>query len=440
MNKIANELETKIKSHKANIAVAGLGYVGLPLALRFAEKGFKTFGLDVDKSKVELLQSGNSYIKTITSERVRRAVEGEFVPTSDFSVLTNCDVMLICVPTPLGKYREPDLSFVTNTTRQISPYIGTEKLVILESTSFPGTTDEIVKPILEESGHKEGEDIFIAFSPEREDPGNKNFSIGNIPKVVGGCSEVSGQLAVVLYGEIVKEIVPVSSAKAAEATKILENTYRSVNIALVNELKTVFTKMGIDIWEVIRAASTKPFGFQSFYPGPGLGGHCIPIDPFYLTWKAREYGLSTRFIELAGEVNISMPEYIVSRVAEALNGEKKTIKDSRIFVLGMAYKKDIDDMRESPSVEIIHLLLERGASVSYNDPFIPRIPKIRKYKMELESVELNEKILADSDCILILTDHSQYDYQWIADNAHLIVDTRNTVHKLAKTKARIVTA
>ena len=440
MNKIANELEAKIKSHNANIAVAGLGYVGLPLALRFAEENFRTFGIDIDESKISRLQSGNSYIKTIASECIKKVVHSTFIPTSDFSVIKDCHAILICVPTPLGKYREPDLSFVTNTTKQIAPYIDSGKLVILESTSFPGTTDEIVKPILEESGHKEGEDIFIVFSPEREDPGNKSFSIGNIPKVVGGCSEASGQLATALYGEIVKEVVPVSSAKVAEATKILENTYRSVNIALVNELKTVFTKMGIDIWEVIRAASTKPFGFQPFYPGPGLGGHCIPIDPFYLTWKAREYGLSTRFIELAGEVNISMPEYVVSRVAEALNDEKKTIKDSKIFVLGMAYKKDIDDMRESPSVEIIHLLLEKGASVVYNDPFIPRIPKIRKYKIELESVELNEKILADSDCVLILTDHSQYDYQWLADNAHLIIDTRNTVHKLAKTKARIITA
>jgi UDP-N-acetyl-D-glucosamine dehydrogenase len=420
------ELIEKIKAKDANLGIIGLGYVGLPLVIEFCRAGFHVTGFDIDSEKVNLLKQGKSYVGHIDSSHITQCAS-LFSPTSDFSRLSDMDCILICVPTPLNKYREPDLSYVFNTTKTIVRYIRKGQLIVLESTTYPGTTDEDMRIILEETGLKAGEGFYLAFSPEREDPNNKDFSTSTIPKVVGGYTEKCLDAAKALYDSIVVKTVPVSSTKVAEATKLLENIYRAVNIALVNELKIVFDKMGIDIWEVIEAAKTKPFGFEAFYPGPGLGGHCIPIDPFYLTWKAREHDLSTRFIELAGEINTNMPYYVVQKTIEALNEKGKSVKGAKILILGLAYKKDIDDIRESPSLKLIEILKEKGADVDYNDPYVPQMHKMRKYDFKMKSVPITEDNLKNYDCVLISTNHSAYDYGFIVANSSLIVDTRNAI-------------
>lgn len=435
------ELMSKLKLRTAKVAIVGLGYVGLPLAETFASGGFSIIGYDIDSEKVKKLKLCQSYIGHISAQRISELIHlGRFEPTSEASCFELADAIVICVPTPLTEAREPDLSYVINTGRAISKFLRPGQLVVLESTTYPGTTEELLQPILEESGLRAGRDFFLAYSPEREDPGNGNFSTRSIPKVVGGIDESSRALAVALYGPVVEGVVPVSSTRVAEGCKILENTYRAVNIALVNELKVVFDKMGIDVWEVIAAAKTKPFGFQPFYPGPGLGGHCIPIDPFYLTWAARKYGSNTRFIELAGEVNASMPEYVVNRVMYALNDRGKSVKGSRICVLGVAYKKDVDDPRESPAFTILEALKERGAIVSYNDPHIPALPAMRHHSIRLGSERLTPEFLAVQDCVVIVTDHSAFDYDWIVEHAQLVVDTRNATEKVRHDRDRIVKA
>jgi UDP-N-acetyl-D-glucosamine dehydrogenase len=420
-------LQGRIQKRTARVAIVGLGYVGLPLAETFAAGGFPVTGFDVDDRKVQRLRRGESYIGHIPSERVAELIRTErFDPTSDPEAFKAADAIVICVPTPLTEAREPDLSYIVKTGQTIRDHLRPGQLVVLESTTYPGTTEDVLRPILEESGLRAGEDFYLAFSPEREDPGNKSFSTRSIPKVVGGIDAESRDLAVALYAPVVSKVVPVSSAGVAEACKILENTYRAVNIALVNELKVVFERMGIDVWEVIEAAKTKPFGFQAFYPGPGLGGHCIPIDPFYLTWAARRVGVNTRFIELAGEVNTSMPLFVVNRVAEALNEAGKPVKGSLVCILGAAYKKDVDDPRESPAFEIMELLQRRGAVLSYNDPHIPSLPPMRHYPgLALDSQELTPEFLRAQDCVLVVTDHTAYDFKHVAAHAPLIVDTRN---------------
>ncbi len=423
---LADQLHSRIQLRTARIGVVGLGYVGLPLAETFAWGGYPVVGFDIDDDKVQKLMAGQSYIGHISSERISELVgTGRFHATTDPACFVEDDAIIICVPTPLTETREPDLSYIVATARLIREHLRPGQLIVLESTTYPGTTEELVRPILEETGLRAGRDFFLAFSPEREDPGNPNFSTRTIPKVVGGVNSVSRDLAVGLYSPIVEGVVPVSSTQVAEACKILENTYRAVNIAMVNELKVVFDAMGIDVWEVIAAAKTKPFGFQAFYPGPGLGGHCIPIDPFYLTWAARKYGINTRFIELAGEINTAMPQYVVNRVAEALNEQGKPIKGSRICILGVAYKKDVDDPRESPAFEILELLERRGATVSYNDPHIPVLPAMRHHRIRLRSQPLIQDFLVTQDCLVIVTDHSVYDHEWIMRHARLVVDTRN---------------
>jgi UDP-N-acetyl-D-glucosamine dehydrogenase len=440
-NPLAEQLARRLQERTARVAVVGLGYVGLPLAETFAWGGFPVIGFDIDVAKVEKLRNGESYIGHICSERIAELNgSGRFDPTDDPARFVESDAIVICVPTPLGEAREPDLSFIENTGRTLMPHLRQGQLVVLESSTYPGTTEEVLLPILEESGLKAGEDFFLAYSPEREDPGNHDFSTRNIPKVVGGLDESSRRLAVLLYEPIVDGVVPVSTIRVAEACKILENTYRAVNIALVNELKGVFTAMGIDVWEVIEAAKTKPFGFQPFYPGPGLGGHCIPVDPFYLTWAARRHGLNTRFIELAGEVNTAMPQFVVDRVAEALNDEGKAVRGSKVCVLGVAYKKDVDDPRESPAFPIMEALLARGARVSYHDPHLPRLPRMRQHKLEMSSVPLTREMLAGQDCVLIVTDHTRVDYDLVVEHARLVVDTRNATARTCGGRARIVKA
>ena len=403
----------------------GLGYVGLPLVELFATQGFSVLGFDVDETKVDRLQAGQSYIGHIAGERIKALRESRhFEASADFSRLVEADAILICVPTPLGTHREPDLSAVVATGQAIGRYLVAGQLVVLESTTYPGTTRDVLRPQLEIRGLQAGADFFLAYSPEREDPGNSRFSAANIPKVVGGWDPTSGELAQALYAAVVPSVVPVSSSEVAEACKILENTYRAVNIALVNELKVVFERMGIDIWEVIDAAKTKPFGFQAFYPGPGLGGHCIPIDPFYLTWIAHTYGLHTRFIELAGEINTAMPHHVVDRVIAALNEKSKALKGSRILVLGAAYKPNVDDCRESPAVELMELLQGRGAIVSYSDPHVPALPPLRGHTIRLESTPITAETLGAQDCVLIATDHSRFDWEMIVRFSKLLVDTR----------------
>ena len=410
------------------VGIFGLGYVGLPLSLAFCRAGFRVTGFDIDPDKVDALNRGQSYIKHIGEDGVIQAIEkGLFRATCDFSKSTHCDALIVCVPTPLTSSREPDLSFVESTTRSIAPYLRKSQLFCLESTTYPGTTDEVIRPILEDYGLLAGKDFHLAYSPEREDPGNKEFSTNTIPKLVGGYTSECTRIATALYGSALEKVVPVRSCAVAEAAKLLENIYRSVNIALVNELKVLLTRMNIDIWEVINAAKTKPFGFAAFYPGPGLGGHCIPIDPFYLSWRARQFGLSTRFIELAGEINTAMPDYVINRVAEALNEVGKPIRGSQIFVLGLSYKKDVDDLRESPSIKLIELLQNRGGNVCYNDPFFPTIPPMRDHKLDIQSQPLSPKTLQMADLVLIATDHSQYDYVQIGTHARVIVDTRNAM-------------
>lgn len=442
-------LKEKIENKSAIVGIIGLGYVGLPLALEFSHKGFTVIGFDVDDKKIPILNAGNSYIKHIKSEKIKNAVENEnFSATNDFARLPEVDAVLICVPTPLNEHREPDMTYIENSAKIVSTYFRKDQLVVLESSTYPGTTNEIILPLLQhpisQNGNKEewvvGKDFYLAFSPEREDPNNPDFNTSTIPKVVGGVTPECLEVTLALYNQVIVKTVPVSSTHAAEATKLLENIYRSVNIALVNELKMVFDRMDIDVWEVINAAKTKPFGFQAFYPGPGLGGHCIPIDPFYLTWKAREFDTNTKFIELAGEINTFQPYYVINRVSEALNTMRKTLNGAKVLILGASYKKNIDDMRESPSLKLIEILHEKGAVVDYSDPYIPILPKTRKYSFEMESVELTANNLSKYDAILLSTDHDNFDYQFIYDNSQLIIDTRNAFasikngynHKLVK--------
>ncbi|KTD82729.1 nucleotide sugar dehydrogenase [Legionella waltersii] len=418
-----NELMNKINNKEAIISIVGLGYVGLPLMLRFAEVGFRVIGIDIDESKNQSLNQGQSYIQHIPSNSIVK-VQPKIHATSDFSKCLEADVIILCVPTPLNKYREPDLSFVLQTMDSIVPYLRQGQLVSLESTTYPGTTDEELKPRIEKSGFRVGQDIFLTFSPEREDPGNDKYTTSTIPKICGGNTPECLEAGYTLYSSVINQVIKVSSTKVAEMTKLLENIHRSVNIGLVNEMKILADKMGIDIHEVIDAAATKPFGFVPYYPGPGIGGHCIPIDPFYLTWKAREFGMHTRFIELAGEINSSMPEWVIHKITEALNQREKAIKGSKILVLGIAYKRDIDDMRESPSVEIMELLQERGATIAYSDPHVPVFPAMRAHHFDLNSLNLNEQLITEYDCVVLATAHKAFDYDLIARSAQLIVDTR----------------
>ena len=434
-------MEAAIERKTAKIGVIGLGYVGLPLVRTFVAAGFKNLGFDVDKSKVESLQAGRSYIEHISSEWIGQCVaEGKLSPTADMDRLAEADVLLICVPTPLSRSRDPDLAYVEATTREIAARLRPGQLVVLESTTYPGTTSDVVLPILQQSGLALGKDFFLAYSPEREDPGNPDFSAENIPKVVGGADPVSRDLAVRLYQQGMPEVIAVGSCEVAEACKILENTYRAVNIALANELKMLFDQIGLDVWEVIDAARTKPFGFQAFYPGPGLGGHCIPIDPFYLTWLARCRGMTTRFIELAGEINTSMPQYVIDRLTEALNSRGKAVRDSKVCVLGVAYKKDVDDARESPAFVLIEMLRKRDAAISYNDPHIPRLPRTRQFSIPMESSPLTAEFLASQDCVLIVTDHSAYNYEFIVRHAPLVVDARNATKNVSEGREKICKA
>lgn len=418
------ELIAKLDRKTAVVGVVGLGYVGLPLMLRYCEVGYKVVGFDIDQTKVDALKAGKSYIEHISPKRIADAVGGAFDPTTDFSRASEVDALILCVPTPLNRYREPDLSFVLNTVDSLLPYMHKGMVVSLESTTYPGTTEEELKPRIEKRGLKVGEDVFLVFSPEREDPGNPNFTTRSIPKVCGGCTPACLEAGLALYRQVIDKVVPVSSTQAAELTKLLENIHRSVNIGLVNEMKMVADRMGIDIHEVIRAAATKPFGFVPYYPGPGIGGHCIPIDPFYLTWKAREYGMHTRFIELAGEINSSMPDYVVAKVASALNGKSKSINGSKILVLGIAYKKNIDDVRESPSVFLMEKLRDLGAKIAYSDPHVSAFPKMREHHFDLSSVPLTAENVGAFDCVLLATDHDRFDYDLIATKSQLLVDCR----------------
>ena len=450
-------LQQALQEGTARVGVVGMGYVGLPLALLFAKGGFLTTGFDIDSEKVQKLRAGETYIKHIPSETIAGAIEKKrFRVTDDFDELAEMDAIVICVPTPLDDHREPDLSFIRDTAEAICPRLRAGQLVVLESTTYPGTTEEVVLPILAKSGLRcpvssydtdgvtaeavasEEADFLLAFSPEREDPGNKDFRTHQIPKVIGGVNATSARAARALYQRGFDRTLLVSSSRAAEMTKLLENIFRCVNIALVNELKLLCLRMGIDIWEVIEAAKTKPFGFTPFYPGPGLGGHCIPIDPFYLTWKAHEYEFPTRFIELAGEINSAMPEHVVATVGEALNRRRRCLQDAKVLVLGVAYKKDIDDLRESPSLRIIELLQSHGARVDYHDPYFPRLHKMRRYNLGMESVNLTPEALAAYDTVVIATDHSSYDYEAIVAAAQQVVDTRNATGKVRAHREKIV--
>ena len=433
-------LAQKIQSKQALIGVIGLGYVGLPLIRAFTASGFRCLGFDVDQSKVDKLKAGQSYIRHIDSAAIQALItEKKFEPTADMGRLGEADCIIICVPTPLNESRDPDLSYIEGTAHAIAKTLRPGQLVVLESTTHPTTTRVNVLPVLEATGLKVGKDYFLAFSPEREDPGNPHFQAATIPKVVGGYDNNSGDLACAMYGHAVVKVIRVSSMEVAEACKILENTYRAVNIALVNELKMLYDKLNIDVWEVIDAAKTKPFGFQAFYPGPGLGGHCIPIDPFYLTWLARKHGEQTRFIELAGEINTHMPHYVINQLAEFLNENSKAIKGSKVALLGAAYKKDVDDPRESPSFELMKLLLKRGANLTYNDPHVPSLPKMRHYPdlPAMDSQKLTPEYLASQDCVLISTDHSSYDYDFIVQHSKMVLDTRNATKNVVRGREKI---
>ncbi len=436
------EIKSKIGTREARVGIIGLGYVGLPLALLYSERKFRVTGFDIDERKVSALRQGKSYIYRIEESEIQQAQKSGFTATSDYAQLTQMDAIIICVPTPLNEYHEPDLSYITSTAESVAPHLRAGQLVVLESTTYPGTTEEMLIPILEKGnkaslkaarGNASGSGVFyVAFSPEREDPGNTSVARRDIPKVVGGLNPAAADLAAALYGSIFTRVVRVSSPAAAEMTKLLENIYRCVNIALVNELKMLSLRMGLDIWEVIQAASTKPFGFHPFYPGPGLGGHCIPVDPFYLSWKAKEWDFRTRFIELAGEINTNMPYFVLESLAKALNQHKKALNGSRVLVLGVAYKRDIDDLRESPALTIIELLQKEGVQVSYHDPFFPMIGKGRKYDLQMKCAPLDN--LGQYDCILIVTDHSDYDYKKIVKEAKLVVDTRNATKGIVDSK------
>ena len=435
------KLEEKITKKDYLLGIIGLGYVGLPLSLAFLRKNISVLGFDVDQNKIDTLLSGKSYIKHVSADELSVFLQQDkFNVTADFNKLSEPDVILICVPTPLTQNREPDMQYIENTARAIAKSLRPGQLIVLESTTYPGTTVEVLLPILEKTGLKGGKDFALAYSPEREDPGNTKFKTADIPKVVGGLDQDSTRIASLFYKTALASVVEVSSTQAAEMTKLLENIFRSVNIAMVNEIKMLCHRMGIDIWEVIRASSTKPFGFMPFYPGPGLGGHCIPIDPFYLTSKAREYDFPTKFIELAGEVNTAMPYYVVQRVMDGLNSRKKSLNGAKILLLGMAYKKDVDDPRESPSFKLIELLQEKGAEVKYNDPHIPKIKPVRKYSYSIESTPLTEETLGSTDCVLIATDHSAYDYQFVLDHSDLVVDTRNACNGLEGAADKVIQA
>lgn len=421
-------LKEKIDSKEAIVGVIGLGYVGLPLLLEFVHSGFQSIGFDIDGEKIKALKQGESYIYHIPQEKIQEALAtGRLEVTEEFFRLSEVDCIIVAVPTPLDSHLQPDLSYIENTSQVISKHLRKDQLVVLESSTWPGTTEEVMKPILEKSGLICRKDFWLAFSPEREDPNNSKYSTKTIPKVVGANDPYSLACACALYDQIVVKTVPVSSSQVAEATKLLENIFRSVNIALVNEMKMILDRMGIDVWEVIEAASTKPFGFMPFYPGPGLGGHCIPIDPFYLSWKAREFDIPTRFIELAGEINRQMPYWVVEKLMDALNERGKSVKGAKILILGVAYKKDVDDMRESPSLKLMEILLSKGAYVDYHDPYISVMPKTREYRYEMKSVELKPETLQAYDVVLISTDHSCMDYEMIVSHAQLIVDTRNAI-------------
>ncbi|MFC5695800.1 UDP-N-acetyl-D-glucosamine 6-dehydrogenase [Pseudomonas sp. GCM10022186] len=437
MSGIKQEGIARFKSKEAIIGIVGLGYVGLPLMLRYNAIGFRVLGIDIDESKVIKLNAGQSYIEHISGEKIAQARQTGFEATCDFARAAECDALILCVPTPLNKYREPDMSFVINTTDALKPYLRKGQIVSLESTTYPGTTEEELLPRVEENGLKVGEDLFLVYSPEREDPGNPNFETRTIPKVIGGHTPNCLEVGVALYEQAIERVVSVSSTKAAEMTKLLENIHRAVNIGLVNEMKVVADRMGIDIFEVVDAAATKPFGFTPYYPGPGLGGHCIPIDPFYLTWKAREYGLHTRFIELSGEVNQAMPEYVVGKLMDGLNDRGRALKGSRVLVLGIAYKKNVDDMRESPSVEIMELIEAKGGVVAYSDPHVPVFPKMREHHFDLSSEPLTAENLASFDAVVLATDHDRFDYALISQHARLLIDSRG---KYRAPQAHIVKA
>lgn len=437
-----DEVLEKIRSRRAKIGVIGLGYVGLPLVLRFGEERFSILGFDVDPNKVSKVNAGQSYIRHIEGDRLRRLrSEQQLEATSDFDRLAEADCIIICVPTPLTAKKDPDLQYIEKTADAIQKTLRKGQLISLESTTYPGTTEEILLERFKTTGLEVGKDYFLVFSPEREDPGNPKFSTRTIPKVVGGITPDCLELGRTLYSQVIDRVIPVSSTRAAEMVKLLENIYRAVNIALVNELKLLGHRMDIDVWEVIEAASTKPFGYTPFYPGPGLGGHCIPIDPFYLSWKAKEYDFSTRFIQLAGEVNTAIPHYVVERIGGALNERSKSIRGAKILILGVAYKKDVDDVRESPALEIMELLQAKGAVLSYSDPYIPRLHKMRHYDFsEMSSVSLTEEVLGSQDLALITTDHTTFDYQWIVEHTSLVVDTRNATRKVTCGREKIVTA
>jgi UDP-N-acetyl-D-glucosamine dehydrogenase len=441
MSDVYSELLHRLHTRTATVGIIGLGYVGLPLARAFTQAGLRVLGFDIDIAKVEKLNSGHTYIKQIPDTEIITMRERGFAATASFERLREPDAVLICVPTPLNETRDPDLTYVINSARAIADQLRPGQLIVLESTTYPSTTRGVLLPVLEASGRAVGRDFWLAFSPEREDPGNVTHSVTTIPKVVGGLDEASTELASALYSTIVPKVVRVSSPEIAEACKILENTYRAVNIALVNELKVLYDRMGIDVWEVIDAAKTKPFGFQAFYPGPGLGGHCIPIDPFYLSWIARQYGMNTRFIELAGEVNTAMPAYVMGKISDALNNSGKPVKGSRVLILGMAYKKDVDDPRESPGFELMDLLLKKGAEVRYNDPHIPHLPRMRHWPhLQMSSTPLSDEVLAVQDAVVIVTDHSAYDYPAIVSQAPLIIDTRNATKHVTVGREKIIRA
>lgn len=431
MSTVSN-LEKKIEHLSAIIAIVGLGYVGLPLMLRYNEIGYKVIGFDIDDTKVTQLNNGESYIEHISSERIHSARQHNFKATTDFAYITECDVIILCVPTPLNKYREPDISFIVNTMDMIQPFLRKGQLLSLESTTYPGTTEEELLPRIEEKGFKIGRDIFLVYSPEREDPGNPNFETRTIPKVIGGCTDACLKVGQSIYSQAIDKVVPVSSTKVAEMTKLLENIHRAVNIGLVNEMKIVADKMDIDIFEVIQAAATKPFGFTPYYPGPGLGGHCIPIDPFYLTWKAREYGVNTRFIELSGEINRAMPEYVLNKLIDGLNKQGKALKQSKILLLGIAYKKNVDDMRESPAVELMELIQQKGAIVAYSDPHVPKFPPMREHHFNLTSEELTAESIDSFDALILTTDHDKFDYPLIKIHSKLLIDTRGIYRQPAE--------
>jgi UDP-N-acetyl-D-glucosamine dehydrogenase len=439
---VKDELIAKIQKHQAKVGIVGLGYVGLPLVLRFGEEHFPVIGFDIDTTKVRRLSVGESYIRHIPAARLQNLIkEQQFEATSDFNRLGEADCIIICVPTPLTAKKDPDLQYIEKTADAVLKTVRKGQLISLESTTYPGTTEEILLERFRTTGLEAGRDYFLVFSPEREDPGNPKFSTRTIPKVVGGITPDCLEVGKTLYGQVIERIVPVSSTRAAELVKLLENIYRGVNVALVNELKVLSDRMGIDIWEVIDAAATKPFGYTPFYPGPGLGGHCIPIDPFYLAWKAKEFDFATRFIQLAGEVNTAMPAYVVERLGAALNDRSKAIRGSKVLILGVAYKKDVDDVRESPALEIMELLQHKGAVLSYSDPYVQRLHKMRAYDFShMASVDLSVELLQAYDAVLITTDHTSFDYQWIVNHARLVIDTRNATRNVSQGREKIIRA